>query len=499
MSSSTTSSTIQLTELPAAHTSAAATTSTTRTTTATAAEHTAAPSTTTTAAAGIITQRRRGDRAADPPEDEDEDDILQQSRAADLAVPDGGYGWVVVASGAVILWWSVGLTYAWGIMQAALADDGLASPAVLSFVGSLQAALVSVLAIVCARVMRWLGARRTVLMAVVFMAGSEILASFTVRNVGGLFVTSGVLMGIGVRYVGREKSYSSGCLSFMVVTAIPAQYFSRRRGLATGLMFAGSGFGGAANSFMLDALITALGTAWAYRILGIATLATGLPAAWMLKERTNNTVARRGFVEWRLFKSLSFNLVFIGSAIGTFPLYVPPFFIPMYAKSLGLPSSVGASLVAGFSLASAFGRIGSGIACDKLGSLNTLIVSLAITAVTMLAVWPASTTLAPLVVFVAVNGAANGAFFSTMPTAVSNIFGSARVSIAMSMVLTGWVGGYLMGAPIAGFLLQAYGGAEGGLQAYRPAMFYAGSLALVSAALIVAARFRLSLSLFARL
>jgi hypothetical protein len=62
-------------------------------------------------------------------------------------------------------------------------------------------------------------------------------------------------------------------------------------------MFAGSGFGGAANSFMLDALITALGTAWAYRILGIATLATGLPAAWLLKERTN-TVARRGFVEW---------------------------------------------------------------------------------------------------------------------------------------------------------------------------------------------------------
>lgn len=87
-------------------------------------------------------------------------------------------------------------------------------------------------------------------------------------------------------------------LCCQVVTAIPAQYFSRRRGLATGLMFAGGGFGGAANSFMLDALITALGTAWAYRILGIATLATGLPAAWLFKERTNNTVARRGFVEW---------------------------------------------------------------------------------------------------------------------------------------------------------------------------------------------------------
>lgn len=85
-------------------------------------------------------------------------------------------------------------------------------------------------------------------------------------------------------------------LTAQVATVIPAQYFSKRRGLATGLMFAGSGFGGAANSFMLDALIQKLGTAWTYRIVSIATLATGLPAAWLLKERA--TVARRGFVEW---------------------------------------------------------------------------------------------------------------------------------------------------------------------------------------------------------
>jgi MFS family permease len=145
-----------------------------------------------------------------------------------------------------------------------------------------------------------------------------------------------------------------------------------------------------------------------------------------------------------LFKSLNFNLVFIGSALGTFPLFVPPFFIPLYTKSLGFSSSVGAGLVAGFSLASAFGRIGSGIMCDKLGPLNTVFISMLLTAITMLAVWPTSTTLPPLVVFVIINGAANGAFFSTMPSAVSIVFGSARVAVAMSMVVTGWLGGYLM-------------------------------------------------------
>lgn len=137
-------------------------------------------------------------------------------------------------------------------------------------------------------------------------------------------------------------------------------------------------------------------------------------------------------------------LVFLGSAIGTFPLFVPPFFIPQYAKTLGFSSSVGAALVAGFSLASAFGRISSGYMSDNLGALNTVFASLVLTAVTMLAIWPASTTMAPLIAFVILNGAANGAFFSTMPTAVSNVFGSARVATSMSMVITGWVGGYLM-------------------------------------------------------
>jgi len=414
-----------------------------------------------------------------------QDEALQASLAADANVPDGGYGWVVVASGAVLLWWSIGMTYAWGVMQAALVEDGLSKPATLSFIGSLQAALVSALAIVNSKLMRSLGARCTLMLAVALMGGSQILAGFAIKSVGGLFFTSGVLSGIGVG------------LSFTVSAAVPAQYFSKKRGLANGLLFAGGGFGGAANSFILDALIQKLGTAWAYRICGILTLTTGLPAAWLMKERTS--IARRGLVEWRLFKSLNFDLVFLGSSLGTFPLFVPPFFIPMYAKSMGFSSSVGATLVAGFSIASGFGRIGSGVACDKLGSLNTLTMSLFLTAITMLAVWPASTSLPPLIAFVVINGAANGAFFSTMPTAVSNVFGSARLAIAMGMIVTGWLGGYLMGSPIAGYLLEAYGGTDGGLQAYRPAMFYAGSLALASGVLIMTARLRLNRSLLARI
>ncbi|KAJ6538006.1 hypothetical protein B0H19DRAFT_1270384 [Mycena capillaripes] len=86
-----------------------------------------------------------------------------------------------------------------------------------------------------------------------------------------------------------------------------------------------------------------------------------------------------------------------------------------------------------------------------------------------LAIWPISKSLTPLLFFVVNNGAANGRFFATISTVVGTVFDSARVSV----IVTGWVSGYLMGAPIAGYLLAAYGGAGSTLSAYHPAMFYA--------------------------
>lgn len=84
-------------------------------------------------------------------------------------------------------------------MQAALVEDGLSGPAVLSFVGSLSASLVSVFAIVNARLMRKLGPRSTAVCGMSLLGGSMILSGFAVGSVGGLFCTVGVLMGFGAR------------------------------------------------------------------------------------------------------------------------------------------------------------------------------------------------------------------------------------------------------------------------------------------------------------
>jgi MFS family permease len=139
--------------------------------------------------------------------------------------------------------------------------------------------------------------------------------------------------------------------------------------------------------------------------------------------------------------------------------------------------------VACFNFASAFGRLGFGYLGDLIGPLNALFAGLVLNAVSLLVIWPVSTSLAPLVVFCVVSGSANGSFFSAMPSVIGGIFGAHLVSTAMGMIVTGWTAvrslaraadpflkrrqGYLSGGPIAGYLLEAFGGQGAGLSAFR--------------------------------
>lgn len=361
---------------------------------------------------------------------DDATSAAEQSRVVDAGVPDGGYGWVAVAACSMLSFWFIGTTYCWGLFQAALVDKGTGSPSTLAWIGSVMSAGTAIFSIVSARLLSRLGSRRTALCGVCFTVGGELLSGFAADNVGGLFVTAGVLMGVG------------NGMSLIVVGSIAAQYFSEKRGLANGIIFAGGGLGGAVISFLIEALLRKTSVAWTFRILGFITLVTDLPAAWLLKDRVPPN--KRVFIEWELFKDFNFLVLFLAGAVGTFPLLVPPFFLPLYGASIGLGSSANAALVAAFNLASAFGRIGSGFLSDKLGAVNTLAGSLVLNGLSILALWPVSTTIAPLVVFTIINGAAAGGFFSLMPTVAGAVFGSARVSVVLGMLITGWAGGYLM-------------------------------------------------------
>ncbi|KAF2179261.1 MFS transporter, MCP family, solute carrier family 16, member 10 [Zopfia rhizophila CBS 207.26] len=400
------------------------------------------------------------------------------------AIPDGGYGWTIVLSCGLLTFWFNGMVNCWGVLQTALLDSTLSHTptSTLSFVGSLGLACGVAFGLFGVRLMRWLGSRTTAVLGVAIMGAGLISSGFTTSNVVGLFGTSGLLAGIGMSLI------------YVVSNSLPVQYFSGKLGLANGLVKAGGGVGATIMAIALEALVRRVGIEWTFRIQGLMTVSTGIPAAWLLKDRV--PLRNTPFIDLSMFRSLPFTAVFLAGAIGTFALFVPPYFLPLFAQSIGLSSKTGAALVSAFSACNALGRFVAGFLCDSIGPVNMFAFTMVLNAVSMLAIWPVSESLAPLVVFSMLNGIANGAFFTILPTVVAKIFSPGRAVVAMGMATTGWTAGYLMGAPIAGYLLQAGGGTEGGrnqgIEVYRPAIFYAGGVAFASSLFVLVARVKLT-------
>jgi MFS family permease len=132
-------------------------------------------------------------------------------------------------------------------------------------------------------------------------------------------------------------------------------------------------------------------------------------------------------------------------AIATFPLFVPPFLLPLYVTSVGLSGQTAAAILASWNLASAVGRIGMGFGADAyIGPVNSMLASLTIIAVSTMALWPFASSLGLLVFFAILNGMGSGGFFSLMPVVVGAVFGDSQLATIMSMLITSWTFGYFM-------------------------------------------------------
>ncbi|KAK6831633.1 hypothetical protein RU639_002644 [Aspergillus parasiticus] len=395
-------------------------------------------------------------------------------------------GWPVVAAGSAIFFVYLGLVYSYGIVQLHLADAHLASASTLSFIGSLGAAMSPLMGMIVARIIKRIGYRATAFIGSIFLGLGEFTAGWSTQSVPAMFATQGFLFGIGA------------AMLFLPAATVPSLWFKKKRGLATGLVYGGAGLGSAVIAISLEELISVTGLEGALKILGGMAWGICIPASYFLKAPAGSARAVSS-IQWRLLRSLRFILMLLMGAIATFPLFVPPFLLPLYISSIGFSSRVAASILAAWNFASALGRIGMGFGADIfLGPVNSMILSLTVIGISAMALWPFASSLGLLIFFAIINGMGSGGFFSLMPVVVGAVFGDGQLANIMSMLSTSWTFGYFLGSPIAGYLLDAYGGTDAGLAAFRPAIFYAGSLTLASAGLLLSVRLMVNRKIFAR-
>lgn len=122
--------------------------------------------------------------------------------------------------------------------------------------------------------------------------------------------------------------------SFVSLTCIgaPQQWFSKRRGLAVGISFCGSGVGGLVVANISMAAIKSIGYRWALRIDGIVVFILLSIATCLVRPfgDVKKTGGQRKVINWYLFKNPMFSVMFMHGLITTFGYMVSLLFLFLF-------------------------------------------------------------------------------------------------------------------------------------------------------------------------
>lgn len=197
-------------------------------------------------------------------------------------------------------------------------------------------------------------------------------------------------------------------------------------------------------------------------------------------------------------------MIVAGTALSCFPLFIPPYFIPIFSRSMGYSNQIAIITLAAWNLASTVGRVLAGYAADSLlGPINSLIICLLFTGISSLVIWPLSSSIGVFSVFLVLNGMGCGSFFSLVPPVIGATFGGENTLGILPIVWTTWFCGFFFvsndlpppklsliifqGTPIASGLYSLSRDGQDVAQ-YRPAAYYAGGMSIIGILFIVSIR-----------
>ncbi|KAK4462398.1 major facilitator superfamily domain-containing protein [Cladorrhinum samala] len=359
--------------------------------------------------------RSRGQAHEPNPILENQAETVQQQQQQQLPSPppDGGYGWAVTASVAIVNGHSWGINAAYSVfLSHYLANDVFsgATPLGYAFVGSLSIGctfLISPLATIAVRVF---GTRPTMLLGALLQSVSLVCASFATR-MWHLFLSQGALFGIGMGLV------------FVPSYGIISQWFAARRALANGIAIAGAGIGGLVYSLGSGAMIRNLGLEWALRILSTVSFVVNISCILLIRTRYGATGSRQLALDPGLLKRVEYLLILAFGSFSMLGYFVLLFTLANYADEIGLDASQAAVIPALLMLGQAVGRPVIGHFSDKIGCINMAALLTLLTGVFSLTIWVNAKTYSVLILFALVGGTVAGVFWVTVAPVMAEVVG----------------------------------------------------------------------------
>lgn len=240
--------------------------------------------------------------------------------------------------------------------------------------------------------------------------------------------------------------------------------------------------------FTLEALLNRYGHPTTLRAVAIGLVVLTGPLIPILRGRLPTAVdATPSPTDWSFFNSPLFWIYTISNLAQGMGYFFPSIYLPSYAASIGLSSVHGALLIALLSTSQVFGQFTFGYLSDKRMSINFLILlSTAISAVSVLALWGLAFTFVRLIIFSLIYGffgAGYTAMWARMGTAISSEPTTAFTTFGMFCLQKG-IGNVLTGPISAALIGQKVNNRMYGVVKYEAVIFFTGTCMLASAASI---------------
>lgn len=291
------------------------------------------------------------------------------------------------------------------------------------------------------------------------LTGLSWVLSANVHSVGGLYLTYGVLggLGTGIVYVG--------------VVGLMVRWFPQRRGFAVGMVAAGYGFGAILTTFPISSSLASAGYAQTLTLFGYIIGAVGLIAAQGIKRPPSDPASQPGHpapkstgvgpaamlktpVFWLMFAMMtmmSTSGLMVISQMGAF------------AKDFGVATVLVWGMAA-LPLALTIDRFTNGLTrpffgwvSDRIGRENTMALAFGLEAIAMFA-WlglredPLWFVLLSGIVFFGW-----GEIFSLFPSTLTDTFGTRHATTNYGFLYMAQGVGSILGGPIAALVHQATG------------------------------------------
>lgn len=420
-----------------------------------------------------------------PKESSDEPDAM--SIISQLPPVDRGRGaWIFLIVGFIVEGVCWGLPFSYGVFLNHYADlPEFADSKGLSLIGTLASGipyLASPLMFMLINMfphhrknMMWFGLLLTALACVA--------SSFATRP-WHLIVTQGVLYGIGTNFL-----YSP---TFSMLN----EWFMKRRGLAYGVMFAGTGISGLFLPLIFEKLLTSYGHATALRAWSVAMILLTAPALYFCKTRipssshSSAAVRRKQTMDFSFLKSRVFHILALANLCQGLGYFLPGIYLPSYAADLHLPAIQSTILLSLLNLASVFGQIGIGFFSDKFDVYNVAFVSTSVSALAVYLLWGMSKTFGMLLAFALVYGVFAGGYSVLWTRFAMRVSGEENNALTLTLIGVFSFGrgiGNILAGPISEALVQSgdvlknpAGNYGYGLRKYESMVIFVGAAMVIS-------------------